>query len=281
MKFGVQIFLSDKSIHPAEVAAEAEARGFASMYIPEHTHIPASRKTPPPMGEPLPEYYYRTLDPFVALTAAAAATQTIRLGTAILLVAQRDPILTAKEIASLDLLSHGRVTIGIGFGWNRDEIEQHGVDYTKRREITREKVLAMRELWTQEQASFDGEFVHIEPSFAWPKPVQQPWPPLFVGGQGGPKLFAAVAEYGDGWMPIGGRGMKAALPELRREYEARGRDPDTVQIKPIGSVPDAGKIEYFDSIGVRETVLGIEHGERDAVLADLDRFWKIVEPFAE
>ena len=281
MKFGVQVFLSDVSIHPAEAAREAEARGFHSMYIPEHTHIPASRKTPPPMGEPLPEYYYRTLDPFVALTAAAAATETIRLGTAILLVAQRDAIVTAKEIASLDHLSGGRITLGIGFGWNQDEIEQHGVEYKRRREITREKVLAMQRLWADEKAEFHGEFVDIEPSFAWPKPVQLPWPPLFVGGQGGPKLFAAVADYADGWMPIGGRGIKTALPELRREYEARGRDPDTVQVKPIGSVPDPGKIDYFASLGVRETVLGLSHGPRDVVLEEMDGFAKIVEPFRE
>ena len=281
MKFGVQIFLSDVSIQPADAAREAEARGFHSMYIPEHTHIPASRKTPPPMGEPLPEYYYRTLDPFVALTAAAAATETIRLGTGILLVAQRDPIVTAKEIATLDFLSGGRVTIGVGFGWNQDEIEHHGVEFKRRRDITREKVLAMQALWTEEKAEFHGEFVDIEPSFAWPKPVQQPWPPLFIGGQGGPKLFAAVAEYGDGWMPIGGRGIKDALPMLRAEYEARGRGPETVQVKPVGSIPDPGKIEYFASLGVRETVLGLSHGPRDMVLEELDRYAKIVEPFVD
>ena len=281
MKFGVQVFLSDVSIGPAEAAREAEARGFNSMYIPEHTHIPASRKTPPPMGEPLPEQYYRTLDPFVALTAAAAATEKLRVGTGILLVAQRDPIVTAKEIASLDFLSGGRITLGIGFGWNRDEIEHHGVEFKRRREVTREKVLAMQRLWTDEKGEFHGEFVDIEPSFAWPKPVQQPWPPLFVGGEGGPKLFAAVAEYADGWMPIGGRGIKAALPALRREFEARGRDPDTVQVKPVGSLPDPGKIEYFASLGVRETVLGLSHGPRDVVLEELDRYAKIVEPFVD
>jgi probable F420-dependent oxidoreductase len=280
MKFGVTVFISDVSIHPAEAAREAEARGFHSMYIPEHTHIPASRLTPPPMGEPLPEQYYRTLDPFVSLTAAAEATDRIRLGTAILLVAQRDPIVTAKEVASLDVLSGGRITLGVGFGWNRDEIEQHGVAYERRRDVAREHVLAMQRLWTDEQASFKGEFVNIEPSFAWPKPVQQPWPPIFLGGMGGPKLFAAAAEYGDGWMPIGGRGIKAHLPELRRAYESFGRDPDSVQVKPLGSLPDPGKIEYFASLGVRETVLGLTHGPRDVVLEELDRFWKIVEPFS-
>ena len=279
MRFGVTVFLSDRSIGPAEAAREAEARGFTSMYVPEHTHIPVSRRTPAPMGEPLPEYYWHTLDPFVALTAAATATERLRLGTAVLLVAQRDPIVTAKEVATLDLLSGGRVTLGVGFGWNRDEIEHHGLDFKRRRDVAREKILAMQRLWADDEASFDGELVSFEPSWAWPKPVQQPWPPIFMGGAGGPKLFAAVAEYADGWMPIGGRGIKAALPELRRAYEQFGRDPDTVQVKPLGSMPDPGKIEYFGSLGVRETVLGLSHGPRDVVLEEMDRFAKIVEPF--
>jgi alkanesulfonate monooxygenase SsuD/methylene tetrahydromethanopterin reductase-like flavin-dependent oxidoreductase (luciferase family) len=184
-------------------------------------------------------------------------------------------------VASLDLLSGGRITLGVGFGWNQDEIEDHGLDFARRRDVAREKVLAMQRLWSDEQASFEGEFVSFEPSWAWPKPVQQPWPPIFVGGIGGPKLFAAIAEYGDGWMPIGGRGIKAALPELRRAYEEFGRDPDTVQVKPLGSMPDPGKVEYFASLGVRETVLGLTHGSRDVVLEEMDRFAKIVEPYVD
>ena len=281
MKFGVTVFLSDESIGPAEAAREAEARGFASMYIPEHTHIPVGRRTPAPMGEPLPHYYWHTLDPFVAMTAAAAATETLRVGTAILLVAQRDPIVTAKEVATLDLLSGGRVTLGIGFGWNQDEIEDHGVDFKRRREVVREKVLAMQRLWADDEASFEGESVSFERSWAWPKPVQQPWPPIFVGGIGGPKLFAAIADYGDGWMPIGGRGIKAALPELQRAYEDAGRDPDTVEVKPLGSMPEPGKIEYFASLGVRETVLGLTHGPRDVVLEEMDSFAKMVEAYRD
>ena len=279
MRFGVTVFLSDETIGPAEAAREAEARGFTSMYVPEHTHIPVSRRTPAPMGEPLPAQYRRTLDPFVAMTAAALATERLRVGTAVCLIAQRDPIVTAKEIATLDLLSGGRVTLGIGYGWNREEIADHGVDFKRRREVVREKILAMQRLWADEEASFDGEFVGFEPSWAWPKPVQQPWPPIFVGGAGGPKLFAAVAEYADGWMPIGGRGIKAALPDLRRALEEAGRDPDTVQVKPLGSVPEPGKIEYFASLGVKETVIGLSYGARDVVLEEMDRYAKIVEPF--
>ena len=279
MRFGVQIFITDRSIRPDDVAREAEARGFDSMFIPEHTHIPASRTTPPPMGEPLPEYYYRCLDPFVALTAAAAATERLRVGTAVCLVAQRDPIVTAKEVATLDLLSGGRFVFGVGFGWNRDELEQHGVAYADRREVTRERILAMQRLWEDDLARFDGRHVSLEPSYAWPKPAQHPRPPLFMGGSGGPKLFAAIAEYADGWMPIGGRGIAKALPELRRLYEQRGRDPDTVRVMPIGSIPEPGKLEYFGSLGVEDVVLGVDHGPRDAVLPVLDRYAEIVAPF--
>jgi probable F420-dependent oxidoreductase len=279
MRFGVQIFLTDRSIRPDVVAREAEARGFELLFIPEHTHIPLSRTTPPPMGEPLPEQYYRCLDPFVALTAAAAATERLRVGTAVCLVAQRDPIVTAKEIATLDLLSGGRFILGVGFGWNRDELEHHGVAYGERRAVTRERVLAMQRLWEDDAASFRGEHVRFEPSNAWPKPVQKPWPPVFMGGSGGPKLFTAVAEYADGWMPIGGRGIAKALPELRRLYEERGRDPDSLQVMPIGSIPEPGKLEYFASLGIRDVVLGVDHGTQDQVLPTLDRFAEIVEPF--
>ncbi len=231
------------------------------------------------MGEPLPEQYYRCLDPFVALTAAAAVTERLRVGTAVCLVAQRDPIVTAKEIATLDLLSGGRFIFGVGFGWNRDELEHHGVAYAERRAVTRERVLAMQRLWEDEAASFQGEHVRFEPSNAWPKPVQKPWPPVFMGGSGGPKLFAAVAEYANGWMPIGGRGMAKAMPELRQRFEENGRDPDSLEIMPIGSIPEPGKLEYFASLGIEDVVLGVDHGTEAEVLPTLDRFAEIVEPF--
>ena len=277
MRFGVQIFVTDVSIAPDEVAREAEARGFDSLFVPEHTHIPSARNTPAPMGEPLPVQYRRCLDPFVALTAAAAATEKLRVGTAICLVAQRDAIVTAKEVATLDYLSGGRFTFGVGFGWNVEEMIDHRIDVKRRREVVREKVLAMRKLWAEDEASFDGEFVSFEPSWSWPKPVQRPGPPVFIGGSGGPKLFAAVAEYADGWMPIGGRGIKAALPQLQQACEAHGRDPGTIRVIPVGTIPDEGKIEYFASLGVEETVLGLDHGGRDEVLAELDRYAKAVE----
>lgn len=279
MRFGVTIFLTDRSIGPAEIAREAEARGFISLFLPEHTHIPSRRATPAPMGEPLPEQYRRTLDPFVALTIAATATGSMKLGTGICLVAQRDPIVTAKEVATLDHVSGGRFVFGIGFGWNAEEIEDHGVSYAERREIGREKTLAMRKLWTDEEASFDGKYLRIEPSWAWPKPVQRPHPPVWIGGAGGPVLFRHIAEYGDAWMPIGGRGVAKSLPMLRAALEKAGRDPATVPVVPMGTIPDPGKLEYFASLGIDEVILNVPTGTADEVLPMLDRNAKAVEQF--
>src|SRR3954447_11767806 len=256
MQFGVTTFMTDQTMGPVELAREVEARGLYSLYVPEHTHIPVSRRTPPPTGDAeLPEPYKRTLDPFVALSMAAAATERLIVGTGICLVAQRDPIVTAKEVATLDALSGGRFVLGIGFGWNRDEIEHHGVEMKDRRDVAREHVLAMQALWRDDVGSFDGEFVHLSPSWAWPKPAQKNGPPVLIGGAAGPKLFAHVAEYADGWIPIGGAGIKAARADLARACEARDRDPATLRIVPFGTVPDPGKIDYYASIGVDEVVL--------------------------
>ncbi|MCA1833352.1 MAG: LLM class F420-dependent oxidoreductase [Actinobacteria bacterium] len=279
MRFGITMFVTDTTMGPGELAREAEDRGFDSIFFPEHTHIPISRTTPAPMGEPLPEQYRRTMDPFVALTVAACATTKIRLGTGICLVAERDPIVTAKEVASLDHVSGGRFVFGIGFGWNVEEMTDHGVDFRQRREITRECMLAMEALWTQNEASFDGEFVRFEPSWAWPKPVQQPRPPVLIGGGAGPKLFAHIAEYADGWIPIGARGVAAALPELRAAFEKAGRDPSNIEIVPCGSIPDPKKLEYFQSVGVTEVVVGITGGYVDEILPVLDDYAKTVAAF--
>ena len=279
MRFGVTVFLTDYSIGPAELGREVEDRGFRSLWTPEHTHIPASRKTPPPMGEPLPQQYYHSLDPFVALSYVAAATNELRIGTGICLVAQRDPIVLAKEIATLDHLSGGRFDFGVGFGWNQDEAEHHGVLWKQRREVVRDRVKAMQSLWTNEQGAYDGEFTSFSPSFSWPKPVQTPHPPTYIGGAGGPKLFKHVAQWADGWIPIGGRGIKASLPLLRAEYEKVGRDPDTITVIPFGSLPDQGKLEYFASFGIEEIVLGVDPGPRDVVLPLLDRYAKEIANF--
>jgi probable F420-dependent oxidoreductase len=273
MQIGLTMFTTDRVMDPASLAREAEARGFHSLYVPEHTHIPTSRRTPPPTGETvLPEEYKRTLDPFVALAAAAAVTTRIRLGTAVCLVAQHDPIVLAKEIATLDLLSGGRVVLGVGFGWNREEMESHGVDFRRRRLLVREKLLAMRALWTEERARFDGEHVRFAESWSWPKPVQRPAPPVLLGGTAGPTLFAHIAEYGDGWMPIGGAGVRAVLPDLRRALETAGRDPAALRVVLIGTVPDPGKLEYYAALGVTEVALRLPSGPREVVLPALDRY---------
>jgi probable F420-dependent oxidoreductase len=277
MRFGVTMFMTDQTIGPVDLAREVEARGLYSLDVPEHTHIPTSRRTPAPTGDAeLAEEYRRTLDPFVALAMAAAVTERLVVGTGICLVAQRDPIVTAKAVASLDLESNGRFVFGIGFGWNADEIEHHGVDMKRRRDVAREHVLAMKSLWHDDVASFDGEFVHLAPSWSWPKPPPGR-PPILIGGAPGPKLFAHVAEYADGWIPIGGAGVRAALDDLARECEARGRDPKSLRIVPFGTVPDAGKLEYYASIGIEEVVLRLPGGPRDKVLPRLDRFAALVE----
>jgi probable F420-dependent oxidoreductase len=281
VRLGVTMFATDRAMPIPELARAAEERGFSSLYVPEHTHIPTSRATPAPTGDAqLPDQYSRTLDPFVALTAAAAATEHLRVGTGIALVAQRDPIVTAKAVATLDLVSGGRFTFGIGFGWNREEMADHGVDYAHRRAIVREKVLAMRRLWEDDEASFTGEHVRLAPSWAWPKPQQRPLPVL-IGGAAGPTLFAHVVEYADGWIPIGGAGLTKALPELRRTAEDAGRDPDELAVVPFGTIPEAGKLDHYASLGIREVVVRAPSAGADDVLRVLDEYAPfVVQPSA-
>ncbi len=277
MQLGITLFATDRSMSPVELAVEAEARGFSSLYLPEHTHIPTSRRTPPPTGEDeLAEEYKRSLDPYIALAAAASVTRKIRLGTGIALVAQHDPNVLAKQLATLDQLSGGRLVLGIGFGWNREEMESHGVDVKRRRAVVREKMLAMQALWSQEVASFEGEFVRFEPSWQWPKPAQQPRPRVLIGGAAGPILFDHIAEYADGWLPIGGAGMRAALEDLRRAAQARGRDAGELQIVPMGVMPDRGKLDYYASLGASEAVLRLPSAPRDVVMPVLDEYVKFL-----
>jgi probable F420-dependent oxidoreductase len=271
MRFGVTIFCTDVSIQPTDLAVALQERGFDSMWVPEHTHIPVSRRTPYPNGGELPEEYKRCHDPFVALTAAAVAAPGLRVGTGIALVAQREPIVTAKAVASVDQISGGQFTLGIGFGWNEDEMEDHGVDYRGRRELAREHVLAMRRLWEDEEATFDGEFVQLPPSWSWPKPVQQPLPVL-IGGAAGPKLFNHIAEYAQGWIPIGGRGLGETVPELRARVEEAGRDSSGLEIVPVAVVPDHGKLDHYQEVGVTECVFGLPSAGRDDVLPLLDKY---------
>jgi probable F420-dependent oxidoreductase len=271
VRYGITMFATDVSIDVVELAREAEARGLESLWLPEHTHIPVSRRTPPPTGDAeLAEEYRRCLDPLVALAAVATATTSLRLGTGILLAAQREPIVTAKAVATLDHLSGGRAALGVGFGWNEDELEHHGVAMADRRDVAREHLLAMQALWSQDEASFEGQHVHLRPSWSWPKPVRRRVPVLH-GGAAGPKLFAHIAEYGDGWIPIGGRGLTDAIPQLQEAVAAAGRDPSALEIVPFGSIPDPGKLDHFEAIGVTECVFRLPSAPRDIVLPLLDK----------
>jgi probable F420-dependent oxidoreductase len=280
MKIGVTIHATDLAMHPIEVAKEAEARGFYSLYIPEHTHIPTSRRTPAPTGtKELGDEYRRSPDPYIALAAAAAVTEKILLGTGIGLPAQHDPITFAKELATLDWISNGRLVFGLGYGWNHEEMENHGVDVKRRRGLVRETMLAMQALWTQDVASFDGEFVRFEPSWQWPKPIQKPGPRILIGGGAGPKLFSQIAEYADGWLPIGGAGMADQLAELRRLLIARGRDPRELHVAPMGVFPSDEKLSYYKEAGVTESVLRIPSAPRDEVLPVLDDYVQYIDRF--
>lgn len=269
MRIGITTYVTDYTIDIVTLARAVEERGFGSLYLPEHTHIPASRLTPAPAGGELGREYSHFVDPFTALAAAAAVTSMLTLGTGVSVVAQHDPIVLAKQVATLDNLCNGQFVLGIGFGWNREEMEQHGVDYVGRRDIVREKVLLMKALWRDDEASFDGEHVHLEPSWQWPKPVRRDVPVL-IGGAPGPKLFAAICDYADGWMPIGGGGLTKALPELRAQFEAAGRDPSTLRCIPFGTIPDPGKLAHYASLGIDEVVLRIDEGASDDVLRRLD-----------
>ena len=279
MRFGVTMFATDVAMDVADLAVEAEARGFDSIWIPEHTHIPTSRRTPPPTGDPeLADEYKRSVDPLIALAAAAARTSRIHLGTGVLLPAQRDPIVTAKAIATLQNLADGRFELGIGFGWNEDEMADHGVDYATRRRHTREHVLAMQALWQQDVASFDGEFVTIPPSWSWPKPDVAV--PVLIGGGAGPKLFAQLVEYADGWIPIGGAGLAESIPRYLEALSDAGRDPAAARIVPFGSLPSVEKLEHFASIGVTECVFRLPSADADTVRRVLDEQAQVVTALA-
>ncbi|MGP4000707.1 LLM class F420-dependent oxidoreductase [Streptomyces sp. 8N706] len=282
MRIATTIFATDETITPVRLAQELEQRGFAGLYLPEHTHIPVSRESPYPAGGPLPPEYGRTLDPFVALGQAAAVTDRLGLGTGITLIAQHDPIVLAKQTATLDFLSGGRFTLGIGFGWNVEEAADHGVDWARRREVSRDRMALMRALWAEEPTAYEGEFGSVRASEAYPKPVRPPRertgaPPLsgprtLVGGGAGPKLFAHVAEYADGWLPIGGRGLTEALPALRTAWQEAGRGPEGPAVVPYAVRPSPGKLAHYADLGVDEVVLQLPPAGEGEVLRALDAY---------
>jgi probable F420-dependent oxidoreductase len=277
MRYGITMFCTDRSIGVVELARAVEERGLDSLWLPEHTHIPVSRRTPWPVNPAvdLPEKYIRSLDPLVALGAVAVATTRLRIGTGIMLPAQREPIVTAKAAATLDHLSGGRLSLGIGFGWNVDEMEDHGVEFATRRDHAREHVQAMQRLWADDEASFDGEHASFPPTWSWPKPVQRPLPVL-VGGMAGPKMFEHLTAYAQGWIPIGGAGLTDALPRLRECLSAAGREDEPFEVIPFASIPDHGKLDHYERIGVTECVFDMESRPAGEVLPVLDRFAELV-----
>ncbi|MFB6946974.1 LLM class F420-dependent oxidoreductase [Streptomyces sp. NPDC056237] len=277
MRIATTIFLTDETITPLRLARELEQRGFAGLYLPEHTHIPVSRDTPYPAGGELPPEYGRTLDPFVALAQAAAVTERLALGTGITLVAQHDPIDLAKRIATLDHLSGGRFTLGLGYGWNVEEAADHGVDWSTRRDLTRDRMALMRALWSAEPTSYEGEFGSVRASHAFPKPVQEPRGPVngprtLIGGAAGPKLFMHITQYADGWLPIGGRGLTESVPRLREVWEAAGRDPKQLQVVPYAVLPSPGKLAHYAELGIEEVVLQLPPAGEGEVLRTLDGY---------
>jgi probable F420-dependent oxidoreductase len=251
MNFGISTFVTDEGISPDPLAKEVEERGFDSLFIAEHTHIPLSRKTPYPGGGELPQKYYRTLDPFVTLTAAAAATDSLLVGTGVALLIERDPIVTAKEVASLDLVSGGRMIFGVGVGWNREEMENHGTDPRTRGRLMDERLRAMIEIWTKDAPEFHGDFVDFDPIGAWPKPLQKPYPPIYVGG--GSPAFDRVAEFGDAWLANGlapGK-LEPMMGELK---ETAGKD---VPVTVFNASSDPEDLEEYARMGVERVLLGL------------------------
>lgn len=283
MKFGMVLFSSDRGIRPARAARAAEEHGFHSFYVPEHTHIPVSRDTAHPVtgDASLPDdRYLRTLDPWVALASAATVTSRIRLGTAVALPSEHDPISLAKTIATLDFLSGGRVVLGAGFGWNLEEMADHGVPPGRRRTMLREYLEAMTALWSEETASYDGEFVRFGPSWAWPKPVQQPRPPVLLGARGTEKNFAWIVRAADGWITTPYEvdvGPAATL--LRRMWHDAGR-PGEPEVVVLAAKPDVETVAAWAEAGVTEVAMGLPDRAEDEVLAFIERRQGLVDQLA-
>jgi len=280
MKYGVEIFPTDYTTSVTELGKAAEELGFESLWFPEHTHIPASRKSPWPGGPELPKEYWHTLDPFAALAAVAAVTSTLKLGTGICLVVERDPITTAKEVATVDFLSNGRFLFGVGGGWNYEEMENHGTNPKLRWRIMRERILAMKAIWTQENAEFHGRYVNFDPIWQWPKPVQKPHPPIVVGGNG-PGTLDRVIEYGDEWMPIAGRGPDLAprIQELQEKAKAAGRGRIPVSI--FGAPPRPDLVETYRQIGVDRVIFRLPSAEPEVVLEELRKAAEVARAVGE
>ena len=279
MQFGASMFFTDYSMAPAALAGALEARGFESLWAPEHSHIPLSRKSPWGGGGELPKQYYDVMDPFVTLTAAAMATTHLKLGTGVCLVQQRDPIQTAKLVASIDQISRGRFLFGIGIGWNQDEMENHGVVFESRAKLAREKIEAMKAIWTQPRAEYHGEFVNFDPMMAWPKPVQKPYPPIIVGGAF-PQGARRALRYGDGWIPLSGRAaygdIAEILPRFRQMASEAGRDLETVPLSMFAVPEEVETMKRYAGFGISRVVVSLASEPAETTLPILDRWAEII-----
>ncbi len=279
MDFGVSMFMTDYCIPAADLARALEERGFESLWNPEHSHIPLSRKTPFPGGGDLPKMYYDAFDPFVTLTAAAAVTTKLKVGTGVCLVIQRDTIQTAKLVASLDQVSQGRFLFGIGGGWNQDEMEDHGTVFQTRFKKMREQIEAMRTIWTETKPEYHGDLVDFPPMMTWPKPVQKPCPPVIVGGMF-PHAARRALRYGDGWIPHSRRphyeDVTDFLPQFREMAKEAGRDLAGVPVTVWGVPPDLDRLKRYREQGVARGVVQLAPDKADAVLPLLDRWAALI-----
>jgi probable F420-dependent oxidoreductase len=278
MHVGLCMFATEYAIRIDELAREAEARNFESLWVPEHTHIPTSRRSPFAGGQELPEQYKHTLDPFVALTAAAAVTKNLRVGTGICLIIERDTITTAKSVASLDLLSHGRFEFGLGGGWNAEEMEHHGTEFRTRFKKLEEQVRAMKEIWSKDVAEFHGQYVNFDKIWAWPKPEQKPHPPILLGGESRYTL-QRVVDFCDGWYPRGRAPEKvlAGMKELKELASKAGRDMKTLSVSTFAAPPDKSVLDQFAAAGVTRSILLLPPEPRDKILPLLDQYAKLVK----
>jgi probable F420-dependent oxidoreductase len=284
MDFGAAMFFTDYSMAPGELAPALEARGFESVWAPEHSHIPTSRRTPFPQGGELPKKYYGAMDPFVSLTAAAVATKSLKVGTGVCLVAQRDPIQTAKLVASIDQISGGRFLFGIGGGWNAEEMADHGTEFRTRFKLMRERIAAMKEIWTKSEAEYHGELVDFPPMMAWPKPVQKPHPPVIVGGAF-PHAARRALAYGDGWIPHASRpqygDVTEFMPRFRQMAAEAGRDPATVPVTVWGVPEDPDRLRRHRDLGIARVVVSLNSAPANEILPVLDRWAALIGKFGE
>ena len=284
MKIGGVMFFTTESMGPALLAKALEDRGFESLWVPEHTHIPSSRKSEYPAGGPLIRPYYDIMDPFLVLNTAATVTTKLKVGTGIALLTQRDPIVTAKMVSSIDQLSNGRFLFGVGNGWNQDEIENHGTVFESRHKLARERIEAMKTIWTNDEPEYHGEFVNFDKMKQWPKPKQKPYPPIIVGGAF-PYAARRAIRYGDGWIPRADRleqdGIGKVIDKFRIMAKEAGRDPDTLPISIFRVPDDIEKLRFCRSIGVDRVVFTLPAEKEDKLLPILDRWTDLQRQLAK